>query len=380
MFVGDTRLEALATYAISRDDRLARKALTLFDLVCGPGGMTRAHTPSRTEPIVPPVALWWVAMVHDFAAWRDDRAFVSGLLPGVRTVVDAFLCLLNDEGLLQAPPGWNFVDWVPEWPLGVPPDGASGISGLLNWQLVYTLTLAAQLEAWVGEPELARRFERHRQLLAERVTPRFWDEGRGLFADDLAHAHFSEHTQALALLSGAVGYERRQRIAAGLLGDSNLTRTTIYFTHYLFEAYRLLGNADALFERLQLWADLPAQGFKTTPERPEPTRSDCHGWGAHPLFHSFATVLGIRPADLGFRRVEIAPLLGPNTSVAGSLVHPHGRVEVNLSVVEGALHGTISLPKGVTGTLRYGEQTQELVSGTQQVAVDAHPAGPERGS
>lgn len=371
MFVGDTRLAALTTYAISADDRLARKALALFDLVRGPSGLTQAHTPSRSEPSFPPFALWWVAMVHDYAAWRDDRAFVAGLLPGVRTVIDAFLGLLNDQGLLEAPAGWNFVDWVPQWPLGVPPAGVAGVSGLLNWHLVYTLTLAAQLEAWVGEPELARRFERHRQQLAERLMPRFWNEKRGLFADDLGQQHFSEHTQALALLSGAVGYERRQGIAAGLLGDAELTRTTLYFSHYLFEAYRLIGSADALFARLGLWFELPAQGFKTTPERPEPTRSDCHAWGAHPLFHSFATVLGIRPVDLGFRRVEIAPLLGPLQAVSGSLVHPRGRIAVKLSLANGALSGEISLPPGVTGTLRYGELVQELTPGTQQVAANA---------
>lgn len=367
MFAGDTRLEALTAYTIAADDRLARKALTLFDQMRGSAGLTPGHTPSRRDPVLPPFALWWVAMVHDYAAWRDNRGFVAGLLPGVRAVIDAFLGMLDDEGLLAAPPGWNFVDWVPQWPLGVPPDGVVGASGVLNWHLVYTLTLAAQLEGWAGEPELARRYERHRQQLAERITPRFWDEGRGLFADDLGHQHFSEHTQALALLSGAVSYERRERIVAGLLGNQDLTRTTIYFTHYLFEAYRLLGLPDALFERLGLWFDLPKQGLKTTPERPEPTRSDCHGWGAHPLFHCFATVLGIRPADLGFRRVEIAPLLGPLTSLSGSLVHPRGRIEVTFSVADEALRGTITLPPGVTGVLRYGELIQELTPGTQQI-------------
>ena len=34
------------------------------------------------------------------------------------------------------------------------------------------------------------------------------------------------------------------------------------------------------------------------------TRSDCHAWGAHPVFHFYATVLGIRPAAPGFRRVN----------------------------------------------------------------------------
>lgn len=367
MFVGDTRLEALTTYAITRDDRLPRKALTLFDLSRQANGQTLAHTPSRGDAIFPPFALWWVAMVHDYALWRDDQAFVVRLLPGIRAVSDGFLGMLNQEGLLQAPAGWNFVDWTAGWTLGVPPDGSQGSSGVLNWHLVYTLDLAAQLEAAIGEPELARRFERHKAQLAERITKRFWDEERGLFADDLAHKHFSEHAQCLALLSGMVSDEQRERIGAGLLSDPNLTRATIYFTHYLFEAYRLLGRADAIFDRLQLWFDLPGQGFKTTPEQPEPTRSDCHGWGAHPLFHSFATILGIRPVAFGFRQVEIAPLLGPLKSVSGSLVHPRGQIDVQLQVSDAGLSGTISLPPGVSGTLRYAGLTCELVAGVQHL-------------
>jgi hypothetical protein len=369
MYVGDTRLEALTTYAIGGDDRLPRKAISLFDLSRGPGGLPQARYPGRDVQIIPPFAAWWVAMVHDFACWRDDRAFVAGLLPGVRAVLEAFLGLLNEEGVLGAPAGWNFVDWVPQWPLGIPPDGASAPSGLLNWHLVYTLGLAAALEEWAGELELARRLQRRREALAAQLAPLFWDEGRGLFADDLARAHFSEHTQCLALLSGMVDARRRQRIAQGLLGDQDLARTTIYFTHYLFEAYRLLGQAGALFERLGLWFALPDQGFKTTPEAPEPTRSDCHGWGAHPLYHCFATVLGLRPAAFGFAQVEVAPLLGPLQSVSGSLAHPRGRIEVALQARDGRLSGSICLPDGIEGTLRYGGTTRALVPGPQQVEV-----------
>ena len=52
----------------------------------------------------------------------------------------------------------------------------------------------------------------------------------------------------LALLSGHLPAERRPALAHGLLTDSALTRTTIYFTHYLFEAYAQLGQIDALFD------------------------------------------------------------------------------------------------------------------------------------
>ncbi len=368
MYVGDTRLEALTTYAISADDRLPRKAIRLFELSRLPDGMTQARYPGRDVQVIAPFALWWVGMVSDYALWRGDRAFVAGMLPGVRAVLDGFLGHVGADNLLQAPAdGWNFTDWVADWPLGVPPDGFDGFSGLLNWHLVYTLGLAARLEGWAGEALAAQRWLGRRDALAAAAQAAFWDEPRGLFADDRAHTRFSEHTQCLALLSGALMGDVNARTAHNLLNDASLTRTTIYFNHYLFETYRLLEQPAAFFARLGLWFDLPAQGFKTTPEQPEPSRSDCHGWGAHPLYHYFASLLGIRPAAFGFERVEIAPMPGHLTRLSGEMVHPRGRIEADLHFEKGGVRGSIALPPGVSGTLRYGGKTLALAPGRQQI-------------
>ena len=370
MYVGDTRLEALTTYAISADDRLPRKAIRMFDLSRLADGLTQARYPSRDVQVIAPFALWWVGMVYDYALWRGDRAFVAGMLPGVRAVLDGFLQHVQRDHLLQAPAdGWNFTDWIADWPLGVPPDGFNGFSGLLNWHLVYTLGLAARLEGWVGEDLPAQRWQGWRDRLAAATRAAFWDEGRGLFADDRAHTRFSEHTQCLALLSGTLAGEQRTRTAHNLLQDADLTRTTIYFNHYLFETYRLLEQPAATFARMGLWFDLPGQGFKTTPEQPEPSRSDCHGWGAHPLYHYFASLLGIRPAAFGFERVEIAPQPGHLTHLSGEMVHPRGRIAADLRFENGRMTGSVSLPPGVSGTLRYGGQTTALQPGPQEIGA-----------
>ena len=113
MYVGDTRLEALITYVLTRDDRLPRKALRMFDASRLPSGLTQSRYPSRVTQVIPSCCPWWVAMVHDFARWRDDEAFVRGLMPGVRAVVGSFRAFLTADGLLQAPEVWNYRDYVP---------------------------------------------------------------------------------------------------------------------------------------------------------------------------------------------------------------------------------------------------------------------------
>jgi len=370
-YAGDTRLEILTTYIMTRDDRLPKKALRIFDASRLASGLTQSRYPSRVMQIIPPFALWWVMMVSDYAYWRGDPEVTGQLVSGMRQTLAGFQRYIRSDGLLYGPEGWNTLDWVPAWEedAGVPPDGHEGASGLFNWQLVYALALAADLEDRLGENGLGEHYRQRAARLARCAVGAFWDNKRGLLADDVNHKFFSEHTQCMALLSdglipGVLGVDRRERVAQGLLSDPSLDRTTIYFSHYLFETLRMLGRIDVLVERMALWFDLPGQGFKTTFEKPEPSRSDCHAWGAHPLFHYFATILGIRPAALGFREVTIMPQLGPLQQASGKMVHPlGGEISVELRQQNGKLSGWVQLPAGITGRLVCNNQISELNSG-----------------
>jgi len=364
-YVGDTRLEILATYVMSRDERLPRKALEMFAASRRPDGLTQSRYPSRVLQIIPPFSLWWVGMLRDYALWRGDRAFVEQLMPAARGIVERFRLFISEDGLLRVPYGWNFMDWVPGWDGGIPPEGSRGASGMINWQFVLAQHMLAELEDMLGNSQQAETVRLQAKLLAERVSLSFWDDRRGLFADDLFKEHFTEHTQSLAILSGLLGQERLERVASSLLQDGGLEKTTVYFTHYLFEAYQKTGNIEAFFRRIQMWLDMPKIGLKTTFEMPEPSRSDCHAWGAHPLYHYFATILGIRPASLGFKKVTITPQLGRLQKASGKLVHPNGVIEVDFHQQDGFLQGKISLPGGVSGTLVCNGQSLPLKEGGQ---------------
>lgn len=367
MYIGDTRLEALVTYAIQPDDRLPRKALEMFSTSRMINGLTRSRFPSRVRQTIPPFSLWFTGMVYDHALWRGSPDFIRSLMPVVRGVLDAFLSCRNEQGLIIGPPGWNYFDWAPEWDGGVPPDGDFGANAAINWLAVLAMGWASALEEWLGEPELSQRWDRYAGELAQAVISAFWDPSRSRFSDETGHRCASEHAQALALLSGRLTAEMQEGAAQSLLRDGDLTRTTIYMTHYLLEAFRRMKNPQALFERLNLWFDLENHGFKTTPEMPEPSRSDCHGWGSSPLFHYYATILGIRPDSFGFSRVRIEPLSGSLARLSGRMPHPLGWIETDLCRGEDGLHGIITLPQSVTGVFVDGERQVDLREGSQVV-------------
>lgn len=352
MYIGDTRLEALVTHVLTSDDRLPAKAIQLFHASRLPNNLTQSRYPSRVQQIIPTFSLWWIAMLHDTAHWRPQRELVREMMPAVRNILDAFLAGQRPDGLINPPPGWNFVDWVPGWQSGMPPSGHTYPCATINWQMVYTLQRAAELEEYAGDAALATRWRSIATHIQAAIEHHFWDDAAGVYRELMAADSFvSEHAQCLAILSGVLSDTRVATLGNSLRQYPDMARTTIYFSHYLFEAYRTVGAIDLLFERLNLWFTLPQLGFKTTMEMPEPSRSDCHAWGSHPYFHYHATLVGVRPSAPEFRTVQITPQLGPLQRVSAVTPHPAGAIHTAFWRDHGVIRGRVQLPAGVSGEI-----------------------------
>lgn len=352
-YTGDTRLQSLVAMATSRDDRLVRKGLHLFDWSRSGDTWTASRWPTSETQTIPPFAMWWACMAYDYALWRGDLPLIKTLMPGVRSVLERWRQQIAADGLLRQPAGWNFVDWVrsPGWPHGMANPDIGSPCGILQWQLVYTLMKAADLEDWLGEPLLAQRNRQTAAMLAAAAERAFFDPERGLLATDPAKRRFSEHAQVLALLSGQLSANLRESVAAGITGDGEIDRTTIYFRHYAFEALADLGRTDLILQRMDTWFEHPKMGLFTLLEQPEPSRSDCHAWAAHPAYHFYASILGIRPASPGFATVRITPQLGPLGWAKGEMVHPKGTIRAEFRQENGSIGGFVELPPGITGEL-----------------------------
>jgi len=368
MYDGDARLELLTTYAMTRDDRLPRRALELLDFSRQNSGFVNERYPAYLKQNSATFSLIWALMLNDYAFWRNDPAFVKARVLGLRSMLEQFEPYLNSDGLLENLPGWSFTDWVPQWSNGDAPDGMTGVSGINNLLYVYALQKSAQVEDYVGEPLLAQRLRAKAERTAEAVRAKFWDESRGLMADNLAHTEFSEHGQCLALLSDTLTGDQAQRCFAQLLAAPDLKRTTIYFSFYLMETWQKFGRGDLVVERLNFWKDLVRQGLKTPVESPgDSPRSDCHAWGSHPLFHLYASIAGIRPASPGFRAVRIAPEPGSLPKIVSRTPHPDGFITLDLTFTGGQCRGTVELPLPITGVFVWHGREQKLNGGANKI-------------
>ncbi len=345
MWVGDMRVQVLTSYCMTTDDRLARKCIQMAAMSRRPGEATLCRWPVRQRMVIPSFSLWFISMVYDYALWRGNLNFVRGVMPDARATMDVMLQRQHPSGLYLVPQGWNYVDWC-RWEFGSPSIDITRPTAVNNWQLVLVLRQLRELEAWLGEPELSTRWGRLAGALARRLDALCWDAGVGLYRDLLDEPQFSEHAQALAVLSGYMPEARRQSVRENIGRRDDRARASLYFQFYLFDMYRELGMAEELWAGLEPYFDMPANGHRTTPETFGNSRSDCHAWSAHPYYHFFTSILGIRPTAPGFAACRVDPMTGPLEWARGALAHPCGKVEVD---VRGGVR-KVAVPPGVVLT------------------------------
>jgi len=369
-YIGDTRLQALLSLYMSGDDRLMRQALTHFDLSRIPEGITASRYPSDLGQYIPTFSLFWVAMVHDYWMHRDDEDYVRGMMSGVGNVLTWFEDKVDETGLVGPLPFWPFADWADEWGGGgMAPGGKDGHSVLITLQFAYALQRAVELERKFGVEEEADRMQTLADKLLDAARREGYDSERGMFRDSLEIATFSQHTNTMAILTGAAPQDERQAIVERILEDKSLIQAGYYFSFYIHEAVREAGLAHRYIEQLEPWQDMLALGLTTTPEKPPPSRTDSHAWAAHPNYGLLATVLGIRPAAPGFTEVEITPNLGPLQRANGVMPHPLGDIAVSMQRINGSgIKANITLPDGLAGVFNWQGEVIDLHSGTQEIS------------
>lgn len=366
-YAGDTRIQILISLYMTGDDRLAKNAIELLNESRIPEGITQSRYPSHLPQFIPPFSLFWIGMMHDLWWYHGDTEFLQHYLPGMRDVLGWFDRSITPSGLLGRLEWWNFVDWTPQFNDGVPPEEADGQSSILTLQFVAALRNAADLESSFGNKSFALQDRALAEKIARAVYDKCWDPSRGLLADTPAHNSFSQHANILGILTDAIPVQDRKRVMQKVLADTALTQCSYYFRFYLFRAIKKAGMADDYLNLLGPWKQMLALGLTTWAETPEPSRSDCHAWSAHPNFDFLNTVAGVEPAEPGFHEVLIQPHLGSLRHLAATVPVPQGEISVEYAQRDNQLSADVTLPRGVTGWLAWGGQKLELHGGTQHL-------------
>ncbi len=378
MYPGDTRVQLNVLSAMSRDDRMVKRAMEIYDLNTRDDGQCPFNFPTRGLQEGASYTLCYLLMYGDYVMNHADREWLRARVPGLRKSMAGMEYYENKDGLLENIPGWNFMDWVVGWEGDGTAPGCrfgDGVNAELNLYWNLAMRSAASVERALGNELQAKYWEEKSEKLKQAIVKAFWDEKRGIFADTPARVDFSEHAQALALLGDVLPNDKAETVFRHLVEDKDLKRCTVYFSYYLFETYFKFGRGDLFLKRLDLWRDYVKKGLTTTQEAPDSgkngqneSRSDCHAWGAHPIWFMQTGLAGIKPAAPFFAKVRVAPCPGGLKSLKATHPHPKGWIEVDLKFDGDKATGMVITP--VPGTFEFGGKTVELKAGINAIGHD----------
>ncbi len=365
-YVGDTRIQALISYYLGRDRALPRNAVETLGWSIMENGLTQSRYPSRQTQVIPPFSLWWVMMLYD--QWLYDSA--GGGLESGRTawqVVLGYQYLWGSEGEF-----WEFCDWVPTWRAGVPPGGIRSapnfvlamlashvglalLEGEVPWSIKPTLLLKRQLERAaqlvdglsVLKPghEPGEHSETLLRILQETIggDPSAWPSEALAAANAAKCTYYFSYYKHLAMAAGDVGARRAMPETGRSEGKARLAPTFDYM------------------HELQPWKEQIEDGLTTFAENPEPTRSDCHAWSAHPILGFFQIVAGVTSIAPAWKKARIAPKPGSLKRFEANIAHPDGNLRVCYE------NDTITIDTPVPAELRWKGKVQAIEPGRHTV-------------
>lgn len=368
-YIGDTRIQAMVSYFNTNDDRLQRNAITLIDHSRLAEGITKSCYPTKGTQIISPFSLWYIGMLHDYFMYRNDMAFVKDKLVGERTVLDFFSKYQQADGSLKDTPYWAFVDWAGNlWGEVKGPDGSAAIYDL---QLLYAYQWAAEMEGKTGMQDFAKLYSQKAAQLKATIHRKYWDPVAKLYADTKEKKGYSQHVNALAILTGLVSTADMSAVANGLANNKKLTQCSVYFKYYLNQALVKAGIGNDYMSLLGIWRENIAMGLTTWAEYSDiaTSRSDCHAWGSSPNVEFFRTVLGVDSYAPGFTKIKVEPHLGTLTNVSGEVPHPVGNVAVKYILQGGKWKININLPSKTPGILVWKAKTYPLKPGANSFVI-----------
>ncbi|KAH6652136.1 bacterial alpha-L-rhamnosidase-domain-containing protein [Truncatella angustata] len=310
-FAMDTRSQILFTYLLSRDDRLARKAMQEFHASRREDGLIETHFPCPGRGMnIPTFSLFWILMVHDHMVHFGDERLVRSYAGAIDGILNYFDLLINELGLVGQfdPDCWAFVDWVDGW--FTPGRGFTGLAvpkayyqkGAATYHTLvyaYALLKASELQTFLGRRDTAKEYMSRHESLLRAVKQHCFDSSSNFFLDGPgAIDERSQHVQVLAVLAGCIrGAEAKDLMRRTVLEreEHKLAKASLAMGFYVFRAVSEAGIYEDCWDTLiQPWRKMIDDNLTTWAESESMMRSDCHGWSAVPLWEIGTEILGVK--------------------------------------------------------------------------------------
>lgn len=333
----DIRAQILYTYAISADDRLARKCMEDFRRSQRYDGLLNCAAPRYDASVIPGFSIYYILMLYDHMMYFGDKELLENHMPTVEGILQFFHRNRNSKGYVEKIGGlngkarfWSFIDWAVEWEntTGIPPAVLKGPVTMESLLYILGLQKAAKIAEYLDRKEQSALLMQRAEQVQEAVRT-FCTGKDGMLQDGPGIEEYSQHTQVFAVLTDTVaGEQAKENLRKTILYKEKYSQCSVAMVYYLFRALEKTGMYELTESYWNIWQRMIDKYTTTCVEDEVQERSECHAWGALILYELPSVILGIRPSAPGYEKMEVKPMPGYLKSARGQVITPKGMVNV----------------------------------------------------
>lgn len=357
-FPMDTRLQALFTYVVSGDTRLAKKALEDYHCSMIPDGLIHGKYPSAYPQIISTFSMHYIYMLQEYYHQTNDLKTVRKYFPDMDQILAYYDSKIGTDGLVGRLGYWEFVDWQPAWgkTSGTPEALQYGPSTIINLMYAYALECAAKLNEAAGRLGMAKEYRTRKSDILNQIEKLCWDEKREMYREGPEFEQYTCHAQAWAVLNELPQQSRAEKMLRHAAMEEDVLKCTFSTAYEWFRACAKTGVYDLTIRDMDGWIELPGKGCTCCPETPVDSRSECHAWSALPMYEMIGGMAGVCAQSEGWKQILVKPQTeayrksGLN-DLSGKVTTPNGTIAFNYvyDSQTGKWNYVITLPKDMEG-------------------------------
>ncbi|MCR8660594.1 alpha-L-rhamnosidase-related protein [Paenibacillus endoradicis] len=302
---------------------------------------------------MPTYSIWWLLVQYDWYMQHGNKAYLCEQQQYVTSLLRELITKVADDGTIDV--YRPFLDWPAS-------SNTEGVTAGVHALFVIAMQVGASLCRLFHEDETAALCESLETRLREHIP----------------HHAYSKQGAALQVIAGLINpLVANEDVIAP---DAPKGYSTFY-GYYMLRARALAGDIEGSLHSIRAyWGGMLSLGATTfwedfdlswlengarIDELTPPNKIDvhgsyggycykgyrhslCHGWASGPTAWLSEFVLGITPAEPGFRKVKIVANLGDLEWVEGIYPTPYGNIHVRHEKEEdGTIRTEYELPSGV---------------------------------
>ncbi len=361
---------SLGNYASFGDPYLQRRYLVQHAQDQLPNGIIPMWAPwnvydaSKQIPGIFEANHFWLMGLHDYFLYTGDTITTRNLLTSAERCAQAINAIQFKDDLLYKPPYPYWIDWAKL---------AQGDQNfILNALQLLAFQDYAELLHWLGYKDRGNKWKKESEIIRNELK-RFWDEEKGLFADNITNGkldkNFSEHSNALAIVAEIANDRQKDMILEKLI-NNNENRTmeeAVLFNYWPSEAifgaglikegmeflknkYEHMVNDEigTLWEYANLYVrNIGNRNSDAKDEWAGRSWATAQAENAFPGIIMSSHVMGVQATAPGFEKVRVTTLNSPYNEVKGKMPTPHGIISVD----KNKNNLSISIPENINATL-----------------------------